>query len=74
EAGKHREAENLRMEMLDKRQQCLGDNHLDTLLAMHDLAIYGTSKKLHEFTKAEELEVVVLKKRKQLLGDDHPDT
>ncbi|KAJ7927307.1 hypothetical protein B0H13DRAFT_1705172 [Mycena leptocephala] len=72
EAGRYTEAECLRMTVLVKRQQLLGDNHLDTLLAMNELAV--TYWKLKEFKKAEELQVVVLEKRKQLLGDDQPGT
>ncbi|KAJ7807724.1 hypothetical protein B0H13DRAFT_2295736 [Mycena leptocephala] len=72
EAGRYKEAENLRMTVLTKRQQLLGDNHLDTLNAMASLAF--TYQNLREFKKAEQLQLVVLEKRKQLLGDDHPDT
>jgi hypothetical protein len=72
EVGRYTEAEELQKTVLDKKQQLLGDDHLDTLLAMHNLAV--TYRHLTELTKAEELQVVVLKKRKQLLGDDHPAT
>ncbi|KAJ7927317.1 hypothetical protein B0H13DRAFT_2556849 [Mycena leptocephala] len=71
-AGKYTDAKDLRMAVLDKQQQLLGDSHLDTLVAMGNLAT--TYQQLKEFTKAEELKVIVMKKRKQLLGDDHPDT
>ncbi|KAJ7795887.1 P-loop containing nucleoside triphosphate hydrolase protein [Mycena leptocephala] len=79
QAGKYTEAEDLRMAVLDKQQQLLGEDHLDTLLAMNDLAV--TYWKLQEFKKAEKLQAVVLEKRKQflekqkqLMGDNHPDT
>ncbi|KAJ7885592.1 hypothetical protein B0H13DRAFT_2277828 [Mycena leptocephala] len=71
-AGGYTEAEDLRMAVLIKRQQLLGDNHPDTLCAMGLLA--ETYWSLKELTKAEELQLVVLEKRKQLLGDDHLDT
>ncbi|KAJ7885572.1 hypothetical protein B0H13DRAFT_2277822 [Mycena leptocephala] len=69
EVGRYTEAESLRMAVLDKQQQLLGDNHLDTLLAMNVLAV--TYQNLREFKKAEELQVIVVEKRKLLLGDDH---
>ncbi|KAJ7885597.1 P-loop containing nucleoside triphosphate hydrolase protein [Mycena leptocephala] len=72
EVGRYTEAESLRMAVLDKQQQLLGDNHLDTLLAMNVLAV--TYQNLSEFKKAEELQVIVVEKRKLLLGDDHPYT
>ncbi|KAJ7927304.1 hypothetical protein B0H13DRAFT_2556773 [Mycena leptocephala] len=71
-AGKHTEAENLQMAVLEKQKQIRGDDHSDTLLAMNELAL--TYQNLGEFKKAEQLQVVVLEKRKQLLGDDHPET
>ncbi|KAJ7921599.1 hypothetical protein B0H13DRAFT_2415382 [Mycena leptocephala] len=72
EAGRYTEAENLRMAVLVKQQQLLGDNHPDVIRAMGHLA--ETYWKLEESMKAEELELVVLEKQKQLLGNDHPDT
>ncbi|KAJ7927299.1 hypothetical protein B0H13DRAFT_2265646 [Mycena leptocephala] len=72
EVGRYTEAKDLQMTVLVKRKQLLGDAHLDTLLAMNDLAV--TYLKLQEFKNAEELQVVVLEKRKHLLGDDHPHT
>jgi tetratricopeptide (TPR) repeat protein len=71
-AGKYTEAEDLRMAVLDKQQQLLGDDHPDTLHAMANLAT--TYDSLKQFTKAGEIEVVVLEKQKELLGDDDPDT
>ncbi|KAJ7853371.1 hypothetical protein B0H13DRAFT_1202216 [Mycena leptocephala] len=71
-AGRYTEAEDLRMAVLEKYQQLLGDNHPNTLCAMGNLA--ATYSRLKKYKKAEELEVFVLEKRKQLLGNDHPDT
>ncbi|KAF7369448.1 FabD/lysophospholipase-like protein [Mycena venus] len=71
-AGKYKQAEKLLKEVLEKRKQLLGDNHLDTLLAMGNLA--STYSDLGEHQKAEELEIIVLEKQKQLLGDNHPAT
>ncbi|KAJ7921628.1 P-loop containing nucleoside triphosphate hydrolase protein, partial [Mycena leptocephala] len=72
QAGKYTEAADLRMAVLEKRKQLLGEDHPDTLIAMANLAV--TYWGLKEFKKAEKLQVVVWEKRKQLLGDDHPDT
>ncbi|KAJ7857990.1 hypothetical protein B0H13DRAFT_1902056 [Mycena leptocephala] len=71
-ARRSEEAKELDLAVLEKRKQVLGDDHLDTLHAMSDLAL--TYQKLGKFHKAEELQVVVLQKQKQFLGDDHPDT
>ncbi|KAJ7840619.1 P-loop containing nucleoside triphosphate hydrolase protein, partial [Mycena leptocephala] len=71
-AGRSEEAKELDLAVLEKRKQVLGDDHLDTLRAMGNLA--STYNRLGKFEQAEELGVVVLEKRKQVLGDAHPDT
>ncbi|KAJ7485741.1 hypothetical protein FB451DRAFT_1363568 [Mycena latifolia] len=71
-AAKPGKAQELELEVLEKRRNILGNEHLDTLEAMYWLAwIYRDQGKLIE---AEELERIVLKKRKEILGDNHPDT
>ncbi|KAJ7870698.1 hypothetical protein B0H13DRAFT_2555921 [Mycena leptocephala] len=71
-AGRSEEAKGLYLAVLEQRKQVLGDDHLDTLWAMGNLAT--TYRKLGKFQKAEVLGVVVLEKRKQAYGDDHPAT
>ncbi|KAJ7881694.1 hypothetical protein B0H13DRAFT_2540395 [Mycena leptocephala] len=69
-ATKFKKAEKLQMTLLEKQIELLGENHLDTLCAMSDLA--KTHKNLGELKKAEKLELAVLEKRKQFLGENHP--
>ncbi|KAJ7811658.1 acyl transferase/acyl hydrolase/lysophospholipase [Mycena leptocephala] len=69
---KFREAESLRVIVLEKQKQLLGADHPDTLLAMANLAT--TYHKLGRYQEAEPLDSIVLEKQKQLLGADHPDT
>ncbi|KAJ6503124.1 hypothetical protein DFH09DRAFT_1289487 [Mycena vulgaris] len=67
-----KDAEQLYLVVVQQRRNGLGEDHLDTLCAMGNLATtYHTLGKLQE---AEELEVVVLEKRRKILGEDHPDT
>ncbi|KAJ7870710.1 hypothetical protein B0H13DRAFT_2280575 [Mycena leptocephala] len=68
-AGRSEEAKELDLTVLEKRKQVLGDDHLDTLEAMGNLA--STYWHLAKFQQAEELQIVVLEKRKHVLGDDH---
>ncbi|KAJ7315296.1 P-loop containing nucleoside triphosphate hydrolase protein, partial [Mycena albidolilacea] len=70
EAGKYKQYEKLLEGVLEKRKQVLGDNHLDTLLTMGNLA--STYSGLGEHQKAKELGLNVLEKQKQVLGDNHP--
>ncbi|KAJ7099081.1 hypothetical protein C8R44DRAFT_747771 [Mycena epipterygia] len=70
--GKLKEAEELKVVVLERWRNLLGDNHPHTLLSMGNLA--STYKALGRLKEAEELEIVVLKKRKNVLGDNHPET
>ncbi|KAJ7093599.1 P-loop containing nucleoside triphosphate hydrolase protein, partial [Mycena epipterygia] len=72
ELGRFKEAEQLEVVVLKQRRNILGDNHLDTLAVMGNLAAtYGGLGKLKE---SEELGVSLLEKRKNILGDNHLDT
>ncbi|KAF8144885.1 hypothetical protein K438DRAFT_1945281 [Mycena galopus ATCC 62051] len=70
--GRYTAAKQCEDAVLQNRRQVLGDDHLDTLQAMHNLAI--TYQDLGQLQEAEKLQVVVLEKRRKLLGDDHLDT
>ncbi|KAJ7106967.1 P-loop containing nucleoside triphosphate hydrolase protein [Mycena epipterygia] len=74
-AQRHQEAEILLTAVLERRRNLLGEDHLDTLTAMYDLAdtYYGVGK----LEEAEKLQVTVVEKRtnrKTVLSEDHPDT
>ncbi|KAJ7896450.1 hypothetical protein B0H13DRAFT_1885161 [Mycena leptocephala] len=68
--GEFQKAEELGI-LVEKQKLDLGDEHPDTISAMHNLALtYGHN----QCQKAEELQVIVLEKQKRLLGNDHPNT
>ncbi|KAJ7245374.1 hypothetical protein B0H12DRAFT_1187588 [Mycena haematopus] len=71
-AGQYTRAVQLEIIIMKEKQKLLGDDHLDTLSAMHSLAVIYDN--LGRFEEAEKLQVVVLEKRRKLLGDDHLDT
>ncbi|KAJ7079179.1 hypothetical protein C8R44DRAFT_863011 [Mycena epipterygia] len=71
-AHKYRQAETLEIAVLEKQRHILGEDHLATLTAMHNLA--QTYHNMGKLEKAEKLQVVVLEKRKTVLGEDHPGT
>ncbi|KAJ7807209.1 hypothetical protein B0H13DRAFT_1669370, partial [Mycena leptocephala] len=69
--GEFQTAEELGILAVEKRKLDLGDEHPDTISAMHNLALtYGHN----QCQKAEELQVIVLEKQKRLLGNEHPNT
>ncbi|KAJ7467453.1 kinase-like domain-containing protein [Mycena galericulata] len=72
QAGRFKEAEQLRLENFEKQKQVLGEDHPDTLKSMSKLA--ATYSKLGKWREAEDLEVELIKKRRQVLGADHPKT
>ena len=58
--------------MLEDTLTNLGDDHLDMLTSMNNLALtYGQQGK---FTEAAKMQEEVLAKRQAILGDDHPST
>jgi hypothetical protein len=65
-------ARDLQAIVLEKRRLFLGDDDLDTLDIMTDLA--ATYHALGQLKKAEEFRVAVLERRGRILGQDHPDT
>ena len=69
--GKYREAVLVGQEALKLREQLLGEEHLDTILSIRNLAI------MYELTKdqahAGPLYRRVLQMRKKVLGEHHPD-
>ncbi|KAF7357130.1 TPR-like protein [Mycena sanguinolenta] len=79
-AGKHEDwlvffdnaDEKLQVLVLEKRQELLGDDHLDTLLAMNNLG--WTYYCQNCFVEAEEVLAFALDKLKSLVSDNHPDT
>ncbi|TFK32842.1 hypothetical protein BDQ12DRAFT_576877, partial [Crucibulum laeve] len=70
--GNWTEAENLKVKVMEKRQQLLGPAHLHTLASMGSLA--STYYNQGRLTEAEKLQVEVMEKKQQLLGPAHPDT
>ncbi|KEP46281.1 kinesin light chain, partial [Rhizoctonia solani 123E] len=70
--GRHDEAEQLQVKVLDTRKRVLGEEHPSTLMSMHNLA--STYSHLGRPNEAEQLQVKVLDTRKQVLGEEHPDT
>ncbi|KAJ6450469.1 P-loop containing nucleoside triphosphate hydrolase protein, partial [Mycena sanguinolenta] len=71
-AGQYTKAEELEAREVERCRKCSGDDHPDTLRAMHSLAI--TYDNLGQFEEAKKLKIEVLEKRRKLLGDNHPDT
>ena len=70
--GKHRDAEVLYKQCLDKMKEVLGENHPDTLSTMSSLAAtYGNQGKYRD---AEALLKLCLDKMKVVLGENHPST
>ncbi|KAJ6450480.1 hypothetical protein C8R45DRAFT_1083913 [Mycena sanguinolenta] len=70
--GQYTKAETLQLSEAERCRKCSGDDHPDTLRAMHRLAM--TYNLLGRYEEAEKLYAAVLEKEKKLLGDDHPDT
>eukprot|EP00300_Choanocystis_sp_HF-7_P014489 c18706_g1_i1.p1 GENE.c18706_g1_i1~~c18706_g1_i1.p1 ORF type:complete len:539 (+),score=96.66 c18706_g1_i1:85-1701(+) len=70
--GKYDAAESLFRLSLEKRVQCLGDDHPDTLTTMNSLAEVYVSQL--NYTAAEKLFEDCLRKRRRKLGQAHNDT
>lgn len=70
--GRLEEAEELNKEVLEAIKSVLGEEHLETLYAMDELAcIYSCQGQLKQ---AESLQKQVLETRKRVLGAEHPGT
>ncbi|KAJ6475447.1 hypothetical protein C8R45DRAFT_1054713 [Mycena sanguinolenta] len=65
------EAKKLQLVVLEDQKK-LGEDHPNTLLAMHNLAM--TYQKLGQWEEARRLQVMVVEKQQKLLGVDHSDT
>jgi tetratricopeptide (TPR) repeat protein len=72
EQGYFKEGETLLNEVLDRRKKFLGVEHLDTIMAMANLA--AAYRDLGKYTEAEELDIQVLDERNRILGVEHLDT
>ena len=57
---------------METRKRVLGEEHLDTLTSIGNLA--STYRNQGRWKEAEELEVQVMETRKRVLGEKHPDT
>ncbi|KAH8834490.1 hypothetical protein DL96DRAFT_1810747 [Flagelloscypha sp. PMI_526] len=70
--GQHRDALELREQVLKLRKLILGEEHPDTLTCMNNLA--STYSHLGQHRDALELREQVLKLRQRILGEEHPHT
>jgi tetratricopeptide (TPR) repeat protein len=68
--GRYNEAEKLFEQVMETKKRVLGEEHPDTLLIMHNLAlmfwIHG------QWKEAEELEVQIMAIQQKMLGEEHP--
>jgi hypothetical protein len=62
----------LQEQVLAVSRKVLGPEHLDTITAMHDVAV--SYWKTDRFDEAIKLQEPVLALRRKLLGPEHPDT
>ncbi|ORY18336.1 hypothetical protein BCR34DRAFT_670856 [Clohesyomyces aquaticus] len=70
--GRYNEAEELFVQVMQTRKRVLGEEHLDTLTSMANLA--STFWNQGRWKEAEALEAQVMETRKRVLGEEHPDT
>ncbi|KAJ7081005.1 kinase-like domain-containing protein [Mycena epipterygia] len=70
--GRISEAEQLAMDLVEKKTRALGNEHPDTLRSMFTLA--ATYIAMADYTKARELTTTVMRTRARILGSEHPDT
>jgi Tfp pilus assembly protein PilF len=66
---RYREAEPLAVEVLDASRRLVGDDHPDTLLALHNLATI--KDELGRQSEAEKLYVKTLEAKRRVLGAEH---
>ena len=67
-----KEAEELEIQVIEKRRRVLGEEHPDTLVIMHNLAMTWKSQGRNYDALKLMKDCVLLSK--QVLGTDHPDT
>jgi tetratricopeptide (TPR) repeat protein len=72
EQGKHREAEQLQVEILERYTSLYGRDHPRTLRSKSDLGL--TYLRRGRYEDAEKLQVEILKTRSRVLGPEHSDT
>jgi len=72
ERGNYSGARKLQEQVLEACRRLLGEEHPDTLTAMHSLAL--TRKYQGDLAGALQLQEQVLEARRRLLGEQHPDT
>ncbi|KAJ5125244.1 hypothetical protein N7526_007421 [Penicillium atrosanguineum] len=70
--GRWKEAEQLKVQVMEFRKSKFGEGHLDTLASMANLAL--TFWNQGRWEEAEQLEAQVMETSKTKLGEDHPDT
>jgi tetratricopeptide (TPR) repeat protein len=70
--GRWKEAEALKVQVMEIRKRVLGQEHPDTLTSMGNLA--STYRNQGRWKEAEELDVQVMEIRRRVLGQEHPDT
>jgi tetratricopeptide (TPR) repeat protein len=70
--GSWRDAAAIQQEIFERWQQSFGDEDLDTITSMNNLAytIYSQGR----FDEAAAMQRTVLERRQQILGDEHPHT
>ncbi|MEM7587852.1 MAG: FxSxx-COOH system tetratricopeptide repeat protein, partial [Acidobacteriota bacterium] len=71
-SGRSYEARDFHESALEVRRHVLGEEHLDTLLSMNELAI--TLRALGDASGARSLHESALEVRRRVLGEEHPDT
>ena len=72
EQGYESEAEKLQIQVLDARSRTFGEEHLDTISAMNNLA--STYDSLGKYADAAKLQIKVLDLRNKVLGEEHQNT
>ncbi|KAH8588759.1 hypothetical protein B0O99DRAFT_524437 [Bisporella sp. PMI_857] len=70
--GRYNEAETPFVEVMQRHNRVLGQQHPDMLTSMANLAL--TYRNQGRWKEAEDLEVQVVETRKRVLGQEHPDT
>jgi hypothetical protein len=70
--GRHKEAEELLVQVIEIERRVLGGEHPDTLTSMANLA--ATYSNQGRWKEANKLEGQVLQTTKRVLGNEHPDT
>ena len=68
--GKYSDAQKIELNVLDKRNRLLGEEHPDAINAMENLAV--TVYHLQRFKDATRLEVQVVDVGKKTFGEEHP--